>query len=181
MSKSLKNVVNPDDIVDEHGADSLRMYEMAISDFKDAAPWDTKGLIGIRRFLDKTYMTFEKSDRFAQDDMKVMKLLHKTIKKVGEDIEAYKFNTAISALQILLNEGLPKDSEFQKEWKEVFTVLLHPFAPHMAEELWESMGHTQSVYFAEWPEFDEFMLVDDEVTIAVQVNGKLRGTLTCMN
>jgi leucyl-tRNA synthetase len=126
-------------------------------------------------------MTFEKSDRFASDDMKVMKLLHKTIKKVWEDIEAYKFNTAISALQILLNEWLPKDSEFQKEWKETFTILLHPFAPHMAEELWESMWHTQSVYFAEWLEYDEFMLVDDEVTIAVQVNGKLRGTLTCMN
>ena len=126
-------------------------------------------------------MTFEKSDRFASDDMRVMKLLHKTIKKVGEDIEAYKFNTAISALQILLNEGLPKDSEFQKEWKEVFAILLHPFAPHMAEELWKNLGNAQSVYFASWPEYDDFMLIDDEVVIAIQINGKLRGTLTCMN
>ena len=136
-----------------------------------------------------------------------MKLLHKTIKKVGEDIIGYKFNTAISSLMILLNEGIPTDTEFAHEWKEAFTVLLHPFAPHMAEELWslivsrhsdegriqEASGtldasQTQhdgssrgSIYNAPWPEYDEFMLVDDEVTIAVQVNGKLRGTLNCFN
>ncbi len=134
-----------------------------------------------------------------------MKLLHKTVKKVGEDIVEYKFNTAISALMILLNEGIPTDPEFALEWKERFTILLHPFAPHMAEELWglchpeQSEGsasgadsstsaiasaqndNSSSIYFANWPDYDDFMLVDDEVTIAVQVNGKLRGTLTCLN
>lgn len=113
--------------------------------------------------------------------MKAMKLLHKTIKKVGEDIEAFKFNTAISALMILLNEGLPQDEESQTEWKETFAILLHPFAPHLAEELWSMLGKICSVFEASWPEYQEFMLVDDEVTIAVQINGKLRGTFTFLN
>ena len=114
--------------------------------------------------------------------MKAMKLLHKTIKKVGEDIQEYKFNTAIAALQILLNEGIPVDEEFRQEWKEKFSILLHPFAPHMAEELYASLGNNnQSVYNASWPEYDEFMLVDDDVTIAIQIGGKLRGTLTFFN
>lgn len=126
-------------------------------------------------------MTCTEKKNIAKDDMKAMKLLHKTVKKVGEDIVAYKFNTAISALMILLNEGIPTDTEFQEEWIEKFTILLHPFAPHMAEELWSNLGKTTSIYEATWPEYDDFMLVDDEVTIAVQVNGKLRGTLTCLN
>lgn len=94
----------------------------------------------------------------------------------------YKFNTAISALMILVNEGLPSDPEFQTEWKEKFAILLHPFAPHMAEELYQMIHDEKgSIYNISWPEYDEFMLIDDEVTIAVQVNGKLRGTLTCLN
>ena len=113
--------------------------------------------------------------------MKAMKLLHKTVKKVGEDIVDYKFNTAISALIILLHEGVPTDEEFASEWKEKFTILLHPFAPHMAEELWNIMGNNGSIYDQKWPEYEEWMLIDDEVTIAVQINGKLRGTLTCLN
>ena len=113
--------------------------------------------------------------------MKAMKLLHKTVKKVGEDIVAYKFNTAISAMMILLNEGIPKDAEFATEWSEKVAILLHPFAPHMAEELWEKLRKKESVYNAEWPEYDEWMLIDDDVTIAVQVNGKLRGTYTGLN
>ena len=212
MSKSLKNVVNPNDIVREYGADSLRLYEMSMADFRDTAPWSTDSIIGVRRLLDKAYSTFvptpfakgDKGDlvsenteqnpqslrdssftkgayNLAKDDMKAMKQLHKTIKKIGEDIVEYKFNTAISALQILLNEGLPQDAEFAQEWKESFAILLHPFAPHMAEELWNSLGKTTSVYEATWPEYDEFMLVDDEVTIAVQVGGKLRGTFTFLN
>lgn len=138
MSKSLKNVVNPNDIVREYGADSLRLYEMSMADFRDTAPWSTDSIIGVRRLLDKAYSTFFEGKNAAKDDMKAMKQLHKTIKKIGEDIVEYKFNTAISALQILLNEGLPQDAEFAHEWKESFAILLHPFAPHMAEELWSS-------------------------------------------
>lgn len=180
MSKSKGNVINPDDIVAEHGADTFRLYEMSMADFKDPAPWNTDAIIGVRRFLEKTLSIFE-TPRFATDDMKAMKLLHKTIKKVTEDIENYKFNTAISGLMILLNEGLPKDSEQQMEWKESFAILLHPFAPHLAEELWSMLGETSSIFEATWPEYQEFMLVDDEVTIAIQVNGKLRGTHVFLN
>ena len=104
MSKSLKNVVNPNDIVALHGADTLRLYEMSMSGFTDTAPWNPDAIIGVRRFLDKAYSTFIDSKNIAKDDMRAMKLLHKTVKKVGEDIVEYKFNTAISALMILLNE-----------------------------------------------------------------------------
>ncbi len=110
-----------------------------------------------------------------------MKLLHKTVKKVEEDIKDYKFNTAITALIILSNEGLPQDAEFQQEWKEKFLIMLHPFAPHIAEELFSKMDNYSSIFDQKWPEYDEFMLVDDEVTIAVQVNGKMRGTFTFLN
>ncbi len=180
MSKSLKNVVNPDAVINEHGTDTFRLYEMYMSDFKDSAPWNTDAIIGVRRFLDKSVALFE-TPKFAADDMKAMKLLHKTIKKVGEDIDSFKFNTAIAALMILVNEGLPKDAENAQEWKETFAVLLHPFAPHLAEELWSMLGKTTSVYEAAWPEYQDFMLVDDEVTIAIQINGKLRGTHVFLN
>lgn len=180
MSKSKGNVINPDSVVEEHGTDTFRVYEMSMSDFRDPAPWNTDAIVGSKRFLEKAYNAFE-SPKMAADDMKAMKLLHKTVKKVGEDIVAFKFNTAITALIILLNEGVPSDEEFRKEWKEKFAVLLHPFAPHLAEELWSMLGNKESVYFASWPEYDEFMLADDEVTIAVQVNGKLRGTFQFLN
>lgn len=181
MSKSKGNVINPNDIVSEYGADTLRLYEMSMSAFTDSAPWNPDAIIGVRRFLDKTYSTIIDDKNKAKDDMRAMKLLHKTVKKVGEDIVAYKFNTAISALQILLNEGIPTDAEFATEWSERFVIMLHPFAPHMSEELWEKLGKKESVYNAEWTEYDEWMLVDDEVTIAIQINGKLRGTYTGLN
>jgi leucyl-tRNA synthetase len=181
MSKSLKNVVNPNDIVREHGADTLRLYEMSISAFTDTAPWNGDAIIGVRRFLDKAYSMVIEGKNQAKDDMKAMKLLHKTIKKVGEDIVEYKFNTAISALQILLNEWIPADTEFALEWKTAFAILLHPFAPHMAEELYSSLDKNETIYEASWPEYDEFMLIDDDVIIAIQVGGKLRGTLNFLN
>lgn len=181
MSKSKGNVVNPDDVCKQYGTDTFRVYEMSMSDFRDPAPWNTDAIVGSERFLEKAYAAFGDSAKSAADDMKAMKLLHKTVKKVGDDIANFKFNTAITAINILLNEGVPSDAEFRSEWREKVAVLLHPFAPHLAEELWESLGHAESVYFAAWPEYDEFMLADDEVTIAVQVNGKLRGTLTMLN
>lgn len=176
MSKSKGNVINPDGVVEQYGADTLRLYEMSMADFKDPAPWNTDAIIGVRRFLERVWKNFAEELKFAADDTKAMKLLHKTIKKVGEDIDIYKFNTAISALMILINGGLPRDDKLQKEWKEVYLRLLHPFAPHIAEELWAALGHADSIYNAKWPKYDENMIQDDEVTIAVQVNGKLRGT-----
>ena len=181
MSKSKGNVINPDGLVKEYSADTLRTYILSMADFRDPAPWDTKAMIGIHRFLERSEALFGPKPKIAADEMKTMKLLHKTIKKVGEDIRAFKFNTAITALIILANEGLPSDTEFQVEWKSAFVRLLHPFAPHLAEELWERMGNTQSVYLSNWPEFDSFMTIDDEVTIAVQVNGKLRATFQFLN
>lgn len=181
MSKSKGNVINPDDVVREYGADTFRVYEMSMSDFRDPAPWNTEAIVGSRRFLEKAWAAFGDSPKAAADDMKAMKLLHKTVKKVGEDIPAFKFNTAVTAINILLNEGVPSDAEFRAEWKEKVAILLHPFAPHLAEELWASLGHPDSVYGAAWPEYDAFMLVDDEVTIAIQVNGKLRHTIVFLN
>lgn len=185
MSKSLKNVVNPDDIVEEFGADSLRLYEMYMADFKDSAPWNPNGIVGVRRFLERLHRIFEE-DRYSSDDKKAMKQLHKTIKKVGEDIENYKFNTAISSMMILLNEWMPKDDKLKKEWMETFVKLVHPFAPHLAEELWERLQISKdnswiispiehkSIFFEAWPKYDENLAKDDVVIIWVQVLGKLR-------
>ncbi len=153
MSKSLKNVVNPDDIVKQYGADTLRLYEMYMGDFADTKPWDTSSIIGLRRYLDKVHATFiENKDRSAQSDDEAMKMLHKTIKKVWTDIENYKFNTAIAQMMICLNTGLPKDELKMQEWKLKYTQLLHPFAPHMAEEIWEKISRPKNpmlrAYFA---------------------------------
>nr|MDD3719714.1 class I tRNA ligase family protein [Candidatus Gracilibacteria bacterium] len=178
MSKSLKNVVNPDDIINEFGADSLRLYEMYMADFKDSAPWDSKNIVGVRRFLDRINSLYTgELEKIAENDEKSMKILHKTIKKVGEDIENYKFNTAIAQMMICINEGLPKDKTLQKEWKEKFIIILHPFAPHIAEELWQLLGNNESIFNSKWPKYDEKLVVDDTITIGVQVLGKLRGEI----
>ena len=175
MSKSLKNVVNPDEIVDQYGADSLRLYEMYIAEFKDAAPWDTKNILWVRRFIEKSERLFTTEGKLStENDNTTMKLLHKTIKKVEEDIENYKFNTAIASLMILVNNWLPTDSELQNEWKNLFLRILHPFTPHLAEELWERAWETTSLFFSEWPKYNKKMVIDDTITIAVQVLWKVR-------
>lgn len=153
MSKSLKNVINPDEIVEKYGADTLRMYEMYMADFKDAAPWDTSSIVWVRRFLDKVSSLFlEDGSRDAKSDDEAMKVLHKTIKKVEQDIENYKFNTAIAQMMICINAGEPKDTEKKQQWRKAFIQLLHPFAPHMAEECWDKItspieGYSK-IYFA---------------------------------
>jgi len=178
MSKSLKNVVNPDSIVKEYGADSLRLYEMYMAEFKDTAPWDTKNIIWVRRFLEKSERLFwVEAKESKESDKDTIKLLHKTIKKVSEDIEDYKFNTAIASLMILVNNWLPKEENLQKLWKNIFMILLHPFAPHLAEELWEQSWEKESIFYAPWPEYDEKLIVDDTIKIAVQVLGKVRWTI----
>ena len=179
MSKSRGNVINPNEIVELHGADTLRLYEMFMSDFRDSAAWDTNAIIGMRRLVEKIYGLYERETSLASDDTRAMKLLHRTIKKVGEDINVYKFNTAISAIQILVNEGLPKDETLRRQWRETLTVLIAPFAPHLAEEVWSSLGHTTSISYVSWPSYDEAMTIDDTMTIAIQVDGKLRGTYEC--
>ena len=188
MSKSLKNVVNPDDIIRDYGADAFRLYEMYMADFKDAAPWDSQWIIWVRRFLDRVWKHFFISSKKASDDQKAVKLLHKSIKKIEQDIIAYKFNTAIAQLMILLNEWEPKDENLKNLWQNWYVRLLHPFAPHLAEEIWHYIKWWEalelefevneekfkSVYFAPWPQYDSELVKDDTVKLGIQVNGKVR-------
>lgn len=187
MSKSKWNVINPDEVIEEYGADTLRLYEMSMADFSDVAPWNTKAIIGSYRLLEKIHRLLTTDSTAAEyaswttkDDLTAIKTMHKTIKKVGEDIENMKFNTAIAAINIMINEGVPTDPEHAHEWKSVLIRLLQPFAPHMAEECWSLLGNEESVYATEWPEYISAMTIDDEVQIAVQINGKLRGTYPFM-
>lgn len=188
MSKSKWNVINPDDVIAEYGADTLRLYEMSMADFSDVSPWNTKAIVGSYRLLEKIYKIFSLNAWSPEvpnlssdnDDLKKMKTMHKTIKKVGEDIENMKFNTALSAINIMVNEGVPIDTELSSEWKSVLVRLLHPFAPHVAEECSFLMGDEDSVYFTKWPEYIPAMTIDDEVQIAIQISGKLRGTYSFM-
>jgi leucyl-tRNA synthetase len=170
MSKSRGNVVNPDDVIEEYGADTLRMYEMFMGPFEDVKPWDTKGILGIRRFLDKVCQIEVSSSELNTNEKT---LLHKTIKKVGEDIADFKFNTAISAMMVLNNEV----KSFNKEAYEKFLIILSPFAPHLAEELWFKIGHKDSIFKETWPEYDEKLVKDDDFELVFQVNGKVRDKL----
>lgn len=173
MSKSRGNVVNPDDIVKMFGADSLRVYEMFMGPLEATKPWSTESISGVRRFLDRTYTVARRAVDVAPDDA-LKKLEHRTIQKVGDDIEAMRFNTAISAMMVLTN-ALVKTKEVPRSVVETLAVLLHPFAPHLGEELWKLLGHEPSVQAQSWPTFDVKLVVDDVVEVPVQVNGKMRG------
>ncbi|OHA10885.1 MAG: hypothetical protein A3H71_00030 [Candidatus Sungbacteria bacterium RIFCSPLOWO2_02_FULL_48_13b] len=188
MSKSKGNVINPDDVVDEFGADSMRMYEMFMGPLEDTKPWSTDGIKGIRRFLEKVWRLFEATGegtvsaashgaREASLKKEIESLLHKTIKKVQEDIEAFKFNTAISALMIFANELSAGSDSVRKPNIETFLKILAPFAPHLAEELWDKLGHERSIHLESWPEYDDKLVKEDTLKVAVQVNGKHRGTV----
>ncbi len=168
MSKSRGNVVNPDDVIAEHGADAFRLYEMFMGDFEHVKPWSTTGIIGQRRFLERVW----KLQTGGETSAKLRALLHKTIKKVTEDIEAFKFNTAISAMMIFINacEG----ATLSKNDHEAFLKLLAPFAPHMTEELWEAMGQIDFIARAAWPTYDPALTIDSEIEIALQVTGKVK-------
>ncbi|MDP1884502.1 MAG: leucine--tRNA ligase [Candidatus Moranbacteria bacterium] len=173
MSKSLGNVVNPDDAVAGFGADSLRIFEMFMGPLEDAKPWNTQGIVGVRRFLERIWRLQEKIT--DEESKGVRALVHKTIKKAGEDIEMMKFNTAISAMMILVNEaeknGIAKDSYGS------FVKILAPFAPHIAEEIWEKLGNAESIFASAWPDYDSGLIKDEEINLVVQVNGKMRDML----
>ena len=176
MSKSMFNVVNPDNIVEDYGADTLRMYEMFLGPLEQSKPWDTNGIDGVHKFLRRFWRLFYNRDGeyVVSDEAPTaaeLKSLHKTIKKVGEDIENFSFNTSISAFMICLNElgGCNKRAIL-----EPLIVLIAPFAPHIAEELWESLGHTTSVCDASFPEYDEKYLVEDSIEYPISFNGKMR-------
>ncbi|HVU06233.1 MAG TPA: class I tRNA ligase family protein [Candidatus Paceibacterota bacterium] len=174
MSKSLGNVVNPDDLVATYGADSLRLYEMFMGPFDQAIAWDTKSIIGPRRFVERAYALAEKITKGAKVSREAETLLHKTVKKVSTDIEAMGFNTAVSSLMILLN-ALEKEPALSADDFGIFVRLLAPFAPHVADELWADLGNRKLVNVAPWPVADESKIADESAKIVVQVNGKVRG------
>ena len=183
MSKSRYNVVNPDAVVAEYGADTLRLYEMFMGPLDREKPWSDEGVQGVHRFLKRVWNLFIGGDGQLQPniapsggDAAIEKLLHKTIKDVTADIEHLHFNTAISRLMEFVN-GAYKSEVLRTEWMETFLLLYAPFAPHMAEELWERMGHGESLAYAPWPEHDEALLAEDTVEVPVQVNGKLRAVI----
>ncbi len=175
MSKSRGNVVNPDEIVDTYGADTMRLYEMFIGDFEKAAPWNPKSIKGCRRFLERIWNLFEQVQEGDSYSEQHEVLMHKTIKKVGEDIENLKANTAIAALMSMVNEFYDKGVN-KAEYKTLLT-LVSPFAPHITEELWNMLGEASVLSLEKWPEYEEAKTVESSIEIGVQVNGKLKGTI----
>lgn len=175
MSKSRGNVVNPDEIVDTYGADTMRLYEMFIGDFEKAAPWSPKSIKGCRRFLERVWALADKVQNGDTYSEQHEVLMNRTIKKVGEDADNLKANTAIAALMTMLNEFY--DKGVNKAEYKTFLALLNPFAPHITEELWQQLGETGLLSVAPWPTYDEAKTVESTVELAVQVNGKLKCTI----
>lgn len=177
MSKSLKNVVNPDDFIRDYGADSVRMYEMFMGPLTESKPWATQGFIGVYRFLDKVWrLATEKEIKDVEPSKEVEKLMHKTIKKVTQDTSSLNFNTAISQMMVFVNE-LSKAPILPKVALENLVLLLSPYTPHLAEELWQMLGHEPSVSKESWPLWDEEKTKDDEIELVIQINGKLRARI----
>lgn len=184
MSKSRGNVINPDDVTADYGADSLRLYEMFMGPLEQTKPWSMSGVEGVYRFLSRVWrmvvddraeevqLNAAVQDVEPNDDQ--LRILHKTIKAVTEDIEKLSFNTAISRMMEFTNELSGHDVR-PKAILEPFVLLLSPFAPHLAEELWQLLGHDESLAYADWPQHDESKLVETEVEIPVQIKGKVRG------
>ncbi|MFW3587632.1 leucine--tRNA ligase [Vagococcus fluvialis] len=186
MSKSKGNVVNPDDVVKEFGADTLRLYEMFMGPLDASVAWSEKGLEGSRKFLDRVWRLYIDDNAILRDritmhnDGKLTKVYHQTVKKVGEDIDQLHFNTAISQLMIFVNEAY-KAEALPVEYMTGFLQLLAPIAPFVSEELWKRMGHKESINLATWPTYDEKELVEDEIEVIFQVNGKLKARVSVAN
>ncbi|MBO5178986.1 MAG: leucine--tRNA ligase [Clostridia bacterium] len=166
--------INPLDVINEYGADTLRIYEMFMGPLEADKPWNNRGVEGARKFLDRIYRLFENNKVVEKENKNLEKVYHQTVKKVTEDYEKLSFNTAISQMMIFIN-AVYKEDELPKEYAEGFVKLLSPVCPFIAEELWEMLGHDNTIAYEAWPKFDEAKTIDDEVEIPVQVNGKLRG------
>jgi leucyl-tRNA synthetase len=183
MSKSLKNVVNPDEVIAEYGADTFRLYEMFMGPLEASKPWNTRDVPGVHRFLHRVWRMIAGGEDIQSllideaGNETVERALHKLIKKAGDDIEAMKFNTAIAAMMEFVNVVF-KTGAISKTQAERFVPVLAPFAPHLAEELWQKLGHDESLTYEPWPEYNESLLVEDTAELAVQVNGKIRGLIT---
>ena len=185
MSKSRGNVINPEEIMDEYGADSMRLYEMFMGPLNKSKPWSTKGLQGCYRFINKLWSIISDDEGFlsskisndVEPDKETLFLHHQTIKKLGEDIESLHFNTAVSQLMIYCNH-LQKYDSIPKDLIEDLSIIICPFVPHLSEEFWSLLGHSDSITYESWPDYDKNLIELDEVTIAVQVNGKLRANIS---
>jgi leucyl-tRNA synthetase len=181
MSKSRGNVVNPDKVIADYGADSMRLYEMFMGPLEAIKPWSMQGVEGVHRFLQKLWRAvidrdtgeLNKTVQQAGANEETLRLLNQTIKKVGDDIESFGFNTAISAMMILVNH-LGKETVRPKTVLEKLVLILAPFAPHIAEELWERLDHTESLAYESWPEYDKELIKEKEIELAVQVKGKIK-------
>ncbi|HOW12733.1 MAG TPA: leucine--tRNA ligase [Candidatus Pacearchaeota archaeon] len=173
MSKSLGNVVNPDEVIKKYGADSFRVYHMFMGPFDQPVTWQTKGIKGVRRFLERVYNASDKVKKVKTKNKELEKLLHLTIKKVEEDIENFRFNTAISSLMVLLNK-MEKEKEIDIKHFSAFLILLSPFAPHLSEELWQKLGNKKSIFFYKWPKYNSLYIKEEKTTFIIQVNGKVR-------
>jgi leucyl-tRNA synthetase len=180
MSKSRNNVVNPDDVVGEQGADALRMYEMFMGPLEAVKPWQTAQVPGVVRFQNRLYNVVNAAAKSKTEDMdeETTRLLHKTMKKVSEDIESMSFNTAISALMVLTNHLVSLGDKVPLEAAESLALMVSPFAPHLGEECWSILGHTDTLAYHPWVKFEEKLCVDDVINMGVQVNGKSRGQVT---
>lgn len=175
MSKSRGNVVNPDLVVEEHGADALRLYEMFMGPLEAVKPWQTEQVSGVVRFRNRVYSLALKNLSNEISDA-TARLLHKTMKKVTKDIESMSFNTAIAAMMVLVNH-LSSLPEVPREAVEKLVLMLSPFAPHVSEECWRILGHSDTLAYEPWVQWDEVLCVDNTVQIGVQVNGKTRGAV----
>lgn len=176
MSKSLGNVINPDDIVREYGADTLRLYEMFMGPLTDSKPWNTRSVMGVHRFLKRVWAIAERPLSDEPPTEEQLRVLHRTIKKVTHDTENLLFNTAISAMMVFINEASDWEKLPRSVWS-TFVQLLAPYAPHLGEELWALLGHSPSVCFAPWPNYDEAYCLDTELTVVVQINSKNRAEI----
>jgi leucyl-tRNA synthetase len=183
MSKSKGNVINPDDMVEKFGADSVRTYMLFSTPLEDAVMWNESNVVGVHRFLNKVWKIFEEKELVACGQGKcgdvpkeIPPLFHKTVKKVTEDIESFNFNTAVAQMMIFVNESI-KYEKLPQSAMERFLIILSPFAPHMAEEIWNKLGHTESIFLSAWPAYDVKLIKDEKINLVIQVNGKVRDTL----
>ena len=177
MSKSKGNVINPDDMVIQYGADSLRVYEMFMGPIDSAKPWDPNGIDGSKKFLDRVWRLYTESNKISDNlNKNLERIYHYTVKKVTNDYETMNFNTAISQMMIFVNT-VNKENVFPKEYAEGFLKLLNPVAPHITEELWNILGHNNTISYEQWPKYDEQKTLQDTITLPIQLNGKLKATI----
>ena len=169
-------VINPNDVIRDYGADTLRLYEMFMGPLEISKPWDNNGVIASRKFLDRVYRIYQEKNITNTENKDIEKIYHETVKKVTEDYETLNFNTAISQMMIFMN-AVAKIADFPREYAEGFVKLLNPICPFITEELWQQLGHDNTISYEVWPTFDESKMVATEIEIPIQVNGKLRAKI----